>query len=131
MVERVPRQSGVVGFNVHLDLIFQTKLLQETIHRRDIVIVLMLGGLLRFRLDKQRAAKANLMLVLHHHLQEAANLLALLAQVGIQQGLVTFAAAPQNIVFAAELVGAFMAVTTCVAARANTSGSGLVAAPAP
>jgi hypothetical protein len=29
MVERVPRQGGVVGFNVHLDLIFQTKLLQE------------------------------------------------------------------------------------------------------
>ncbi len=72
-----PASGGVVGFNVHLDLIFQTKLLQETIHRRDIVIVLMLGGLLRFRLDKQRAAKANLMLVLHHHLQEAANLLTL------------------------------------------------------
>ena len=45
------------------------------------------------------------MLVLHHHLQKAANLLTLLAQVGIQQRLVTFAAAPQHIVFAAELVG--------------------------
>ncbi|MCQ3846455.1 hypothetical protein JEK72_30655, partial [Klebsiella pneumoniae] len=31
---------------------------------------------------------SGLMLVLHHHLQEAANLLALLAQIGIQQGLV-------------------------------------------
>ncbi len=67
------------------------------------------------------------MLVLHHHLQEAANLLTLGAG-RYSAGLVTFAAAPQNIVFAAELVVAFMAVTTCVAARANTSGSGLVAA---
>jgi hypothetical protein len=53
MVERVPGKRGVVSLNVHLDLFFQAKLLEEAIDRRDIVIILMLSGFLRFRFDKQ------------------------------------------------------------------------------
>ncbi|MOA10808.1 hypothetical protein D3C78_1307140 [compost metagenome] len=45
------------------------------------------------------------MLVLHHHLHKAANLLTLLAQIGIQQGFIAFAAAPKHVVFTAQTLG--------------------------
>nr|VUD28160.1 Uncharacterised protein [Raoultella sp. NCTC 9187] len=71
------------------------------------------------------------MFVLNHQLHKPANLLTLLAQVGIEQRFIPFAAAPQDVVSPPSLWVASMAVTTCVAAQLNTSGSGLVAAPAP
>ncbi|VEC48177.1 Uncharacterised protein [Klebsiella aerogenes] len=121
----------MVSFNIQFNLFFQTKLFEEAVNGRGIIVILMLGRLLRFGLNQQRAFKADFMLMLHHQLHKAPNLLTLLAQVGIQQGFIALATAPQHIVFTAQLMGAFMAVTTWVAAQLNTSGSGLVAAPAP
>ena len=104
VVERVARQRGVVGFNVHFNLFFQTELLQEAIHRRHVVVILMLGRFLRFRLDQQRAAEANFVLVVDNHLHKAANLLALLTQIGVEQSFIAFTPAPEDIVFAAQLM---------------------------
>ncbi|MPN23417.1 hypothetical protein SDC9_170805 [bioreactor metagenome] len=64
----------------------------------------MLGRFLRLRLNQQRALEARFVLVLNHHLHEAANLLTLLTQVGIQQGFVPFTSAPQHVVFTAQFV---------------------------
>ena len=104
MVETVPRQRRVVRFDVHFNLFFQAELLQEAVNRRHIVIILMLGRLLRLRLDQQGALETGFMFMLHHHLHKAAKLLALLAQIGVQQGFIAFAPAPQYVVFTAELV---------------------------
>ena len=77
-MERVTRQRRVVGFDIHLDLFFQSELLQEAVDRRHVVVVLMLGRLLRFWLNQQRTLEADFVFMLDHHLHEAANLLALL-----------------------------------------------------
>jgi hypothetical protein len=66
---------------------------------------LVLGRLLRLRLDQDRALEADLVLVLHHHVQEAAHLVQLVAHAGVEQGFVAFAAAPQHVVFAAQFQG--------------------------
>ena len=101
----MPCKGRVVGLDVDFNLFFQTKLLQESIYRGDIVVVLMLSRLLRFRFDQQRATETDFMFVFNDHLQETANLLALLAQIRIQKRFITFAAAPQNIVFTAQFLG--------------------------
>jgi len=83
MMERVTCQRRVVSFNVQFNLFFQTKLFQEAIDRRGIVIILMFGRFLRFRFDKQRALETDFMFMLNHHLHKAAQLFTLLTQVGI------------------------------------------------
>ena len=105
VMERMTGQRRVVRFDVQFDLFFQAELFQETIDGRSVVIILMFGWLLRFGFNQQRTLEANLVLVLNDQLHKAANLLALLTQIGIQQGFITFTAAPQDIVFAAQLVG--------------------------
>ena len=104
VVERVARQRGVVGLNVHFNLFFQTELLQEAIHRRHVVVILVLRRFLRFWLNQQRAAEADFVLVVDNHLHKAANLLALLTQVGVQQRFISFTATPQDIVLATQLM---------------------------
>ena len=105
MMERVASQRGVVRLNVNLNLFLQSELFQETINCGDIVIILMFCRLLRFWLNQQRPLEASFMFMLDHHLHKAANLLALLTQIGIQQGFIAFAPAPQHIVFAAQGFG--------------------------
>ena len=83
MMERVTCQRRVVSFNVQFNLFFQTKLFQEAIDRRSIVIILMFGRFLRFRFDKQRPLETDFMFMLNHHLHKAAQLFTLLTQVGI------------------------------------------------
>jgi len=68
-------------------------------------------------------------LVLHHQGEEAPELIQLLAEVGVEKGVVALPAAPQDVVDAAQPMGRLQASRTWVAAQANTSGSGLVAAP--
>ena len=76
--------------------------LQEAVHGGDIVVVLVLGWLLRLRLDQDGALEADLVLVVDDQLQEAPGLRALALQVGVEQRLIALAAAPQHIVFAAS-----------------------------
>ncbi|MDG6693105.1 hypothetical protein QCE80_16500, partial [Staphylococcus aureus] len=80
MVERVARKRSVVGLNVKLNLFLKAELFQEAIHGRRVVVILMFGRFLRFRLDKQRTAKTGFMFMLNHHLHKAAKLFTLLAQ---------------------------------------------------
>ena len=56
------------------------KSLEEAVDRRDVVVVLVLGRLLRLRLDQDRALETDLVLVVDDQLQEAAGLVALAAQ---------------------------------------------------
>ena len=105
MLERVIGEHGVADLDIELDLLLEPEAAQEAGDRRDVEIVLVLGRLLRLRLDQQNALEADLVLVLDDHRQEAAELLLLAAKIGVEQGLVALAAAPQHVIGAAELVG--------------------------
>jgi hypothetical protein len=75
-----------------------------------------LGGLLGLGLDQDRALEADLVLVVHDHAQEAARLLALAPQVGVEQRLVALAPAPEDVVLPAEFMGGVDAGFTVAAA---------------
>ena len=64
-MERVARQRGMVSFDIQFDLFFQTELLEEAVDGRRIVVVLVLGRFLRFRLDKQSALETGFVFVFH------------------------------------------------------------------
>ncbi len=104
MLEGMAGEDRMALLDVELHFVFEAVLLQEAIDRRDVVVVLVLGRLLRLRLDQDRALVADLVLVLDDEVEEAAELVELAADIGVEQGFVAFAAAPQNVVFAAELL---------------------------
>ncbi|MOA05005.1 hypothetical protein D3C78_1245840 [compost metagenome] len=105
MLEGMAGEDGVALLDIDLHFLIETVLLQEGINGRDVVVVLVLGRLLRLRLDQDRAFKTDLVLVFHHQIEEAAELVELTRKIGVEQGLVTFTTAPENIVRAAELLG--------------------------
>jgi hypothetical protein len=77
---------------------------EEAVDRGDVVVVLVLRRLLRLRLQEEQPVEADAVLVLGDKGQEARQLLFLPSQVGIQQGLVALAPAPQHVVGAAQPV---------------------------
>jgi hypothetical protein len=79
--------------------------LEETVHGGGVVVVLVLGRLLGLGLEQQGAREADVMLVLGDQGQEPSQLRFLAGEVGVEQGLVAFAAAPQHVVLSAEVVG--------------------------
>ena len=105
MFERMARKDRVALFDVHLNLTLQPELLEETVNGGDIEIILVFGGLLRLRLHQNGAFEADLVFVLHRHLQEPSGLLAFAFEVGVQQGFIALAPAPKHIVPAVQLVG--------------------------
>jgi hypothetical protein len=68
-------EDGVALLDIDLDLVLQAELLEEAVDGGDVVVVLVLGRLLRLRLDQDRALEADLVLVVDDHRQEAAGLL--------------------------------------------------------
>ncbi len=106
----VSGEDRVPLLDVHLDFPFEAELLEETVDRGDIIVVLVLCGFLRLGLDQDRTLEADLVLVVDHHLQEAPGLRAFAFQVGVEQGLVPLTPAPEYVVFAAQLVSRIDAV---------------------
>ena len=105
VLEAVARQGGVVRLDVDLEVLGrQAVALEERVHRRRVVVVLVLRRLIRLRLDEQRALEADLVLVLDDQVHEAPELIELALHVGVEQRLVAFAAAPEHVVLAAQLL---------------------------
>ena len=104
MLEGMAGKDRMALLDIDLHLVFETVVLEEAVDRRDVVVVLVLGRLLRLRLDQDRALEADLVLVFDDHVEEAAELVEFLLQVGVEQRLIAFAAAPENVVLAAELL---------------------------
>ena len=63
VLEGMAGKDGVALLDIDLDLLLQPELLEEAIDRGDIVVVLVLGRLLRLRLDQDRALEADPVLV--------------------------------------------------------------------
>src|SRR5438067_485159 len=107
MMEGVAGEDGVVLLDVELDVVQKVVALEETVTGGDVEIILMLGRLLRLGLDQDRALEADLVLVLDDEREEAAELIELALEIGVEQGLVALAPAPEHIVLAAEPVRHF------------------------
>ena len=67
----------------------------------------MLGRFLRLRLDVELAFEADLLGVVDRHVQEPGEVVELALHVGVPEVLVAFAAAPEHVAIAAELVRHF------------------------
>ena len=78
---------------------------EEAVDRRAVVVVLVLRRLHRLGLDQERALEADPVLVLGDHGQEPGELRLLAGEVRVEQRLVALAAAPQDVVHAAEALG--------------------------
>ena len=102
VLEGMAGEDRVALLDIDLDLLLQPEILEEAVDGGDVVVVLVLGRLLRLRLDQDRALEADLLLVVDDQRQEAAGLLALALEVGVEQRLVALAAAPQHVVLAAR-----------------------------
>ena len=110
VVEVVTRECRVVGLDVDLDLVLEAVLLEKGVHRRDVVVVLVLGGLHALRLDEQCPLEPDRVLVLDDHVHEATELIEFARHVGVEERLVALATAPQHVVGAAEVVRSLHAV---------------------
>lgn len=95
----------MVHLDVHEEFAEQVVALEEPMNGCSVVVVLMLRGFLRLGFDEKRARESDLVLVLHDHRQEPGELVGLLPHTGVEQGLVSLAAPPQDVVGACEAVG--------------------------
>ena len=110
MLEGVPGQRGVVRLDIDLHFVLEAIGLEEAVHGRRVEVILMLGRLVRLRLDQDGAVEADLVLVLDDEAQEAAQIVQLALHVGVEQRLVTLATAPQHIIRAAQAMRRFQRV---------------------
>ena len=101
------RQRRVVGLDVELEAVHQAVLLQEGVAAPGVEVVLVLGRFLRLGLDVELPLKADLLLVIDGQVEELAQVIHLAAHVGVEERLVTLAAAPEDVALAAQLLGDF------------------------
>ena len=102
VVEGVAGQRRVVRLDVQPVLALEAVPDEEAVDRRGVVVVLVLGRLHRLRLDQQRALEPDAVLVLGDEVEEPGELVALAPEVGVEERVVALAAAPQDVVRAAE-----------------------------
>jgi len=103
----VASEGGVVGLDVELEVFQQVILAEEIETRGGVGIVLVSGGFLGLWLDVELAGEADFLFVIHRHVEEAGEVIELTFHVGIEQGGVALATAPEGVALAAETVGDF------------------------
>ena len=107
MLEGVARQGGVVGLNVHLEILVQPVLAHKADRRCGIKIILVLHGLLWLGFNEEIARKADGAAVADRHFHQRGDVLLLKLHVGVQQRFIALSASPEHITPAAELHRAF------------------------
>ena len=100
----VTGQGGVIGLEVELEVRHQVVGPQEVEAGRGVRVVLVLGRLLRLGLDVEGAGEADLLLVIHGHVEEAGHVVELPLHVGVQERRVALASPPEGIAGTAQLV---------------------------
>jgi hypothetical protein len=104
VLEGVAGERGVVGLDVELEVFFEAVGAEEGDAAGDVEVVLVLGGLLRLGLDEELALEADALGVIDGHVEKRGEVVLFAFQVGVEEGLVAFAAAPEDVVFTAELL---------------------------
>ncbi len=105
MLEGVAGQGGVVGLDVELEILLQAVGAEEGDAAGDVEIVLVLGRLLRLRLDEELALEPDLLGMGDRHVEEGREVVLLAFQVGVEEGFIPLAAAPEDVVLAVQLEG--------------------------
>ena len=100
-------ERGVVGFEVELEMRQQIVLPEEIEAGGGVGIVLVLGRLFGLGLDVELALEADFLGVVDGHVQELGEVVELALHVGVPEVLITFAAAPEDVAGAVELLGDF------------------------
>ena len=107
MFNGVTRQSRVVGFDVHLDVVFQAVGAEEVDARGGVEVVLMLGRFLRFRFKVELTRESDFFGVIDSHVHKGCQMIQLALHVGVEPGHVSFSTAPEHVSFSAQLLGNF------------------------
>ena len=107
VAHRVPGERRVVRLHVELKFLVEPVAEQERERVRAVEVVLMAGRLVRLRLDEERTFEPDLLLVVHGHVEELREVVEFALEVGVPERHVAFAAAPEDVVFAAEFQGRF------------------------
>ena len=105
VLEGVAGKDRVALLDIDLHFLLQPVAPEKAVDGGDVVVVLVLGRLLRLRLDQDRALEADAVLVVDDHAEEASGLVHLAAEIGVEQRLVALAPAPQHIVLALQPLG--------------------------
>ena len=103
----VAGEGGVVGLEVHLEMILEAVFAQEVEAGGRVAVVLVGGRLLGLGLDVELALESDLLLVVDGHLEEAGEVIEFALHVGVPEGGVAFAATPEGVSLATEFVGDF------------------------
>ena len=97
-------ERGVVGLDVHLEVLLQAVLVQEADDRLSVVVILVGRRLSSLGLDGELGLKANLLLVVHCHLQEACHVIQLCLHLRVQGRGEALAATPEDVGLTPELL---------------------------
>ena len=93
----------MIGFEVELEVRQELVSPEEVQACGGVGIILVLGRLLGFGLDIERAAEADLLLVIDGHVKEPAEVVEFALHVGVEQGRIAFAAAPERVARSVQL----------------------------
>src|SRR5688572_25031635 len=88
-------------------MLLQSVRAQKRDTARHVEVVLVLRWLLRLRFDQELPFEADRLGVIDREMEERAEVVLLPLEVRVEQRLVPFTAAPENVIFAAELLGDF------------------------
>ena len=103
----VAGEGGVVRLEVQFEMLEQAKFAEEIQAGGGVRIVLVLGGFLGLGLDVEGAFEADGFFVRDSHVKEFGEMLDFAFEIGVEQSGIAFAAAPENVAFAAEVVSDF------------------------
>ena len=95
--EIMPRQSGMIGLDIALEIPVQTVVPQKSDHRRGVEIVLMLGGLHGFGFNVKLTREARLTSIIPGHAQESGDVIELPAHIRVPERHVSFPTAPEGV----------------------------------
>src|SRR5690606_36363803 len=102
VIHGVVSQGRVIGFDIQFEIFIQTVMTQEADNGFAVEIVLVLGRLHWLGFDQEVAFETISTTVITSHSQEARHMLLLTLDVSVEQAHVTFATAPEHIVFTTE-----------------------------
>ncbi len=105
MLEGMSCQRRMIGFDIQLEILIQTIVLQKANRRGSIKIILMLCRLLGLGFNIKISFETNAPAVFHRHFHKCRNVFQLEFHIGIQQCFIAFPASPEYIAPAAQLYG--------------------------